>query len=303
MSSVATSVRVSLPPIVADVIVPVLVNVPVVTVSVLVVTLPVSSVNSIVPALVNPFATVRLAVRLELVASTSSVPAEIVSAPSIAVVASTAQFSSGTIDIASGQTLTFTGATTTVTNQSSGTIKGAGTLNVSAVTFNNDGAFSPAGDGTVGTLSITGNVAQSNSSLLTVDIASLTSVDRLAVSGTYAVDGTLDLNFLSTPSSAGTSNSIISFATSAILPFDTVTDNLSDSYLVTTNVNATNVTITVAINIDKTFDNGGGGGAWETAANWSPDGVPTFSDSVLINDATITYSTAASSFVDAFTIT
>ncbi len=67
---------------------------------------------------------------------------------------SASQQNSGTIDVAAGRTLTYSGSSSTFTNADGGKIEGAGTFDVTALTFNNDGKIVPGGDNTAGILTI-----------------------------------------------------------------------------------------------------------------------------------------------------
>lgn len=101
---------------------------------------------------------------------------------------------SGTLRVTSG-TLAMSG---TLTNQASGTIDGTATLDVaSAAGFSNAGTVAPGTS--AGQLSITGNYPQGATATLAVEIGGPgagSSYDRLAVSGTATLDGTLDVSIL-----------------------------------------------------------------------------------------------------------
>jgi hypothetical protein len=101
---------------------------------------------------------------------------------------------SGPLTIAASRTLTATGGT--VTNAAAGVIRGAGTLNVSGTTFSNEGTVSPGVSPAI--LSVTGNCPFSATATLEIEAGGIiagTDYDRLAVSGTATLAGTLDIAF------------------------------------------------------------------------------------------------------------
>ena len=208
--------------------------------------------------------------------------------------ASAAHTSSGTIDIDSGDTLTISGTGSSLTNQSGGVVQGAGTLILSSTTFTNSGTLSPGGDGTVGTLTVSGSVAQTSSAALDIDIAGSTagSFDVLAVTGGYDVDGTLDLNFKGGHGTGdGSSFVVATFGSNTGTTFSSVSHNLSAAYTATPTYNAGNITVILSASFDRTWDGEGADGAWDTATNWSADTVPASGDDIEINAAAVTHST------------
>ena len=198
-----------------------------------------------------------------------------------------AHVSSGTIDIDSGDTLIVSGGGTSLTNQSGGVVTGSGTLAVSAITFNNDGALKPGGDGTVGSFSVTGTVNQTDSSGLNIDITGTSTFDVLNVSSAYDVDGTLDLNFASFTPSDGDSFQIVNYGSNAGTTFDTITHNLGAGFDVTASYNAGNITINVTVNTVTWV--AGAAGNWESCPNWSSGAQPTSTQDAVIDTFTVTH--------------
>ena len=83
--------------------------------------------------------------------------------------ASATHLNSGAFNITTpSTTVTFSGSATTFTNQVPGTITGIGTLNVSAITFTNDGTMSPGLS--FGILTLNGDFTQSSSGSLNTEI-------------------------------------------------------------------------------------------------------------------------------------
>jgi hypothetical protein len=108
-------------------------------------------------------------------------------------VSSSAHSNSGTIDIASGTTLSVTG--TSLSN--TGLLKGTGLLSLGTAAFTNDGTINAAGAGAIGTLTVSGDVADGANAVLAIDIDA-SSNDTLAISsGAIHLDGALQMDFAS----------------------------------------------------------------------------------------------------------
>lgn len=75
------------------------------------------------------------------------------------------------------------------------TVAGTTTITASAPLMNL-GTFLPGGDGSVGRLAVTGNVALGASSILSFDVSGTNAFDTLTSSGSFAFGGTLQLNAL-----------------------------------------------------------------------------------------------------------
>ena len=86
---------------------------------------------------------------------------------------------------------------TTLTNVPGGTISGAGTLNVSGVSFTNNGRVSPGLS--PGVLNLTGNYTQNPTGALDIEIGGLVAgagFDEFNVSGSAVLSGTLNINLV-----------------------------------------------------------------------------------------------------------
>ncbi len=123
----------------------------------------------------------------------------------------------GTINIASGATMAI-GSGDTFTNDETGAITGAGTLDVSGAaggTMTNNGIIEAAGNDTAGTLSVIGDMINTESSVIDIEVGNGTG-DTLDVSGQMTMAGTLSATFLtaSTPV-AGDIFNAVSFGSSA----------------------------------------------------------------------------------------
>ncbi len=116
----------------------------------------------------------------------------------------------GTVDAHSG-TVGFSGAS--FSNVVGGVIQGYGTVSVSGTTFINQGVINPGGS--VGTLTIMGNLPQTSASVINIEIGgtAATNYDLLAVSGTAQLDGTLNVQL--TNSFTPTSGDVFTILTCA----------------------------------------------------------------------------------------
>lgn len=128
----------------------------------------------------------------------------------------------GTTDVSAGARLD---SASTVTLQG-GVLSGAGAINANV--RNVAGTVSPGGDGTAAVLTITGNYVQEALGSLNIDIGGLnvgTDYDRLVVSGTTTLNGTVNINFL--PSYAAAANDQFRVLTSTAHTNDFATYNVS----------------------------------------------------------------------------
>ncbi len=133
---------------------------------------------------------------------------------------------SGTFTItSSGAVVTFTTDSGTFVNASAGTIGGVGRLNVSGVTFSNNGTVGPGLS--AGVLNFTGNYTQGGGGTFDVEIGGIytgTEFDRLNISGQATLDGTLNITLIDgfTPTLGDTFVILNSGSISGV--FTTVTD-------------------------------------------------------------------------------
>ena len=112
--------------------------------------------------------------------------------------ASATHLNSGAFNITTPSiTVTFSGSATTFTNQVPGTITDIGTLNVSAITFTNDGTMSPGLS--FGILTLNGDFTQSSSGSLNTEIggrdpgADFDLFNVTGADGAAALDGNLNV--------------------------------------------------------------------------------------------------------------
>jgi len=103
----------------------------------------------------------------------------------------------GVIQIGDSTTFDINGGT--FTNETTGRIEGAGTLDVSSSTlvFNGDGTIAPGTS--AGLLGVTGNLPRSASAVVEVELGGLTpdtEHDQLVVSGSVTLDGTLHVTLI-----------------------------------------------------------------------------------------------------------
>jgi hypothetical protein len=99
----------------------------------------------------------------------------------------------GSTEIASGTSLTVAGVGL---NLQGGVLSGTGTVNGNLV---NAGLVTPGGDGTAGTLTVTGSYTQTDSGVLSIDLGGLTAgsgYDQLLVSGPVTLGGTLRVQLI-----------------------------------------------------------------------------------------------------------
>ena len=206
---------------------------------------------------------------------------------------------SGTVNVATGS-MTFAAG---FTQSAAGTILGGNLVNfiggmVSAggsITANvsNSGAVLSPGESGAGELVIVGNYVQNSGGTFKVELAGAGAgqFDKLTISGTAALDGTLDLALLGgfVPASGQQFN---------VLSYDANTGSfttLMGAPGFTESYQATGLTVGRA-GVNYVWDAGGGADtSWFNRLNWGPDGIPNVGDSAaLISSATITVSTPAS---------
>ena len=108
---------------------------------------------------------------------------------------------SGTVTLATGTTFRDTSGFT-----NDGTLAGTGTIDVGSATLINNGTISPGGNGTAGTLSITGNLLLGSTGTLAVDLGGKgeSQSDRLVVNGNVTMGGTLSAGLIGGYSPAST---------------------------------------------------------------------------------------------------
>jgi len=169
----------------------------------------------------------------------------------------------GTINVGSSTILRRTGGFT-----NAGVIQGVGAIDVGAGnTLINNGAVRPGGAAVVGTLAIAGNYAQGSGGSLDVDLASGPSYDVLAVSGSAALNGTLNVNYLGGYTGTGGDHLVMNYA-SRTGTFTTI----NDANALPPNYGATTFSLGAASAIDLWINPLGGD--WSVGSNWSLGHAP-----------------------------
>lgn len=155
---------------------------------------------------------------------------------------------SGTFTITSpSAVVTFTTASSTLTNASTGTIAGVGTLIVGGVPFTNNGTVGPGLS--AGQLNVTGNYTQGAGGTFAAEIGGLTAAtefDRLNVSGQAILAGTLDITVIDPFAPSLDDTFVILTAGSVTGTFPTVTGlDTGGGLRFDVSYGATSVTLTV----------------------------------------------------------
>jgi autotransporter-associated beta strand protein len=145
------------------------------------------------------------------------------------------------IDLQAGS-LNFNGGVGATTVASGAVLGGNGTISGNLV---NNGRVSPGSS--PGTLNVTGNYTQSSTGTLLIEIASLTSVDRLAMTGTAALAGTLQVDTLGGYNPVGQSFAVLSAPGGVSGTFGTFTANTNHAAVgASVSYSATAVTVAFA---------------------------------------------------------
>jgi hypothetical protein len=115
----------------------------------------------------------------------------------------------GTVHVASGRFWTATGGTViNADTPTSGWITGTGTVSFGSTTLANNGIVAPASSLAAGILNYTGNFSMASPAALNIELGGTggTQYDRLAVSGTATLNGTINVSLFGgfTPSSGNT---------------------------------------------------------------------------------------------------
>jgi filamentous hemagglutinin family protein len=185
----------------------------------------------------------------------------------------------GTLNIVAGTTVSTGGANLT----NAGTITGNGTLDLGAATLTNDGLLTPGGAATAGTLSITGNLANAGSGTIDADIGGTapgTQYDRINVSGTATLGGTLNGSLIGGFTPNAQSFDIISAAsmsgsfTASSLPLGVNGAIVGGLYRLTHSGGTC---------VGVCWDGGAGTALWSDALNWTTDLLPGTNDLVQLN--------------------
>ncbi|HIJ85924.1 MAG TPA: hypothetical protein HPQ00_17210, partial [Magnetococcales bacterium] len=131
--------------------------------------------------------------------------------------------SGGTITMASGKNFSLQGASNHITLQSSSILQGAGTLSIaSSGGSNQDGTIQPGNAGTAGLLTISHSasaLAFGDTSVLNLDLGGIsvgTQYDKLVISGSVVLNGTININLINSfVPSGGQSFTVMSYSSAS----------------------------------------------------------------------------------------
>ncbi|MBI4984863.1 MAG: filamentous hemagglutinin N-terminal domain-containing protein, partial [Rhodocyclales bacterium] len=206
----------------------------------------------------------------------------------------TAFTQAGSIDLGANATLRryISGTATGTGFTNSGTLSGAGTIDVGSGTLTNAGVIAPGtatGD-TTATLSITGNLAMASGGQLNLNLSTplVTDYDKLAVSGTVSLaGGTINL------AGIGGAGSYPVIAAASLTGTATIS---AGGFTQTPTYAGTGLTLGVTANsgLGLYWDRGANTNNWHDANNWSTNQVPGAADNVYIGSGggTVQVSTA-----------
>ncbi|XOV86282.1 MAG: Ig-like domain-containing protein [Pseudomonadota bacterium] len=194
----------------------------------------------------------------------------------------------GSISIASGETLTLGGVSSTFDN--TGFIEGLGTLDVSGIdTLLQTGQIAPGIGNTPGTLTVVGDFEAPS---LLIDVENTSSYDTLAVTGDYQQSGTLQLSFASghdvTPTGA-VFTLVNAGSLSGASP--TLVHDLAAGYDITAGTVGNSVTATISDGFEKTFL--ANNSSWSNLLNWLLSSAPGPGDDVLLDGVNSVFSASA----------
>ncbi|MBI5911850.1 MAG: hypothetical protein HY848_18125, partial [Betaproteobacteria bacterium] len=189
----------------------------------------------------------------------------------------------GVIDVASGAT--FSTNNKNLANATTGTIRGSGTVNLTAATLTNSGVIRPGGLNTVGTLNITGVLTNNPSGVLEFELQGTGGgqYDVIAATGNVSLGGTIKANDLagyqtltghtySIITSGGTITGTPSFASDTGGSYSGAG---SPTYVMTATANGA-----AQFTWSGITDN-----FWDTASNWTSNHIPTSTEIAVIDGA------------------
>jgi filamentous hemagglutinin family protein len=198
---------------------------------------------------------------------------------------------SGTIQVASGATLAM-GPGITLVNSAGGVIAGTGTIDVSGTRLLNNGIVRPGGQGTVGTLNITGEFNMGTGTV-EADFASAVSFDKIAVTGGLVSGGTISVSENAPFIGGGSSFPLITATLGQTGTLPTVSSLVPDVTFVST-VSGGTLSVAAATVTNRWATDAGG--SWFSAGNWSRGHVPNALESAVIDrpsgTATVTVGSA-----------
>ena len=179
----------------------------------------------------------------------------------------------------------------TLTLDAASTLMGTGTFSGNV---NNSGTITPGTS--PGILNIAGNLILNPSSILDIELAGTsvgTEYDRLAVTGTATLDGTLSVTEIDGFFTSVSDQFDVMTYASKTGTFATVNNSFGDTY-------TTPVEQATQVRLDVTATNPfitwiAGSGLWQTGTNWSGGSAPTATDDVIIPAGGITVTVSAAS--------
>ena len=187
----------------------------------------------------------------------------------------------GSLNVASGATFQKSGG---FTNTSTGVIAGSGSIDVGSGTLVNAGTLRPGGANAAGTLSITGNLANSGS--IEMDLGGATpgsGYDRIAVSGSVQLGGSFKATLINgyTPTTGQDFDLITSTGASGSFTSFYLPTGMNGAIVDANIYRLTNSGITCT---GVCWDGGGGADMdWSNPANWTGDTLPGVLDVVYLN--------------------
>jgi hypothetical protein len=191
----------------------------------------------------------------------------------------------GILEVQAG-TLQFTG--TTLTNNDGGVMRGTGTFDVTGTAFTNAGTL--AAGLSAGQLGLTGSLTQQSSSVIEVELGGTqegTEYDRINVSGTVSVAGTLDLTLINGyQPTVGDSLTIVAYQSRVGGgTFATVTGlDVGGGIRFDTVFTATGLSLVArSVGAGSISWTNPAGGNWSTGSNWSTGVAPGASDDVVVD--------------------
>ena len=185
----------------------------------------------------------------------------------------------GVIELVSGAVLSTGGRN--LSNAFGGTIGGQGALDLTTATLSNAGVLRPgaASGTTTGTLTITGNVTQTATGVVNLEIGpTAANADLLAISGTHMMTGgTINVAGVSGFSGPLVNTTLITYGAGVgtLTPGNVIADLVLD-------YGSTGVSASTIVG-GANFWNVDGDGDWNNAANWSRNHVPQEDEDVVID--------------------
>ncbi len=184
----------------------------------------------------------------------------------------------GSINVASGATLAM-GPGVTLVNNAGGVLSGSGKIDVSGTRLLNNGTVRPGGQGSIGTLNITG-LFDMGTGTVEAELASAVSYDRIAVTGSINKGGTLAVSEASVFVAGGQSFDLITWTLG-----QTGTNPAAQSLITDvgfTTLQSGNTLSAYAGSVTNRWATDSSG-SWFTAGNWSRQHTPNALENAVID--------------------